>query len=305
MIPLVIIAGPTASGKTALSVELARRLNGEIVSADSMQIYKFMNIGTAKPSVEERQGIPHHLMDIVHPCENFSLADYAEMAHKVIADIHRRGKLPIMAGGTGLYIDTVAGNIALGEVQGDEGVRRELEEYAKTHGNEALHNLLADCDKESFERLHVNDTKRVVRALEVYRVTGKTIGEHNRESRKAPQLYNPIRFMMGWDREVLYDRINRRVDIMLEQGLVQEVKACLDMGLDDKNTAMQAIGYKELVQHLRGEISLEEAVEKIKMESRRYAKRQISWFKRANYNILDPEENPVDKAEEIIRGELK
>ncbi len=305
MIPLVIIAGPTASGKTALSVELAKRLNGEIVSADSMQIYKFMNVGTAKPSNEERQGIPHHLMDIVHPGENFSLADYVGMAHKVIADIHRRGKLPIMVGGTGLYIDTVSENITLGEAEGDEKVRRELEEFAAAYGNEALHGLLADCDPESYEKLHVNDTKRVIRALEVYRATGKTIGEHNRESRSAPAIYNPIRFMLGWDREVLYDRINHRVDIMLEQGLEQEVKACLEMGLTEKNTAMQAIGYKELVQYLQGEISREEAVEKIKMESRRYAKRQISWFKRGNYNILDPGDNPVDRAEEIIRGELK
>lgn len=305
MIPLVIIAGPTASGKTALSVELAKKLDGEIVSADSMQIYKFMNIGTAKPYEEERQGIPHHLMDIVDPRENFSLADYSEMAHKVIGDIYRRGKLPIMVGGTGLYIDTVAENITLGEVQGNADVRRELEEFAVNNGNEALHLMLKDCDLESFERLHVNDTKRIVRALEVYRVTGKTIGEHNRESRRAPAIYNPIRFMMGWDREVLYDRINRRVDIMLEQGLINEVKACLEMGLESKNTAMQAIGYKELVEYIRGEISLEEAVEKIKMESRRYAKRQISWFKRGNYNILDPGENPVARAEEIIRGELK
>lgn len=305
MIPLVIIAGPTASGKTALSVELAKRLNGEIVSADSMQIYKFMNIGTAKPSQEERQGIVHHLMDIVDPWENFSLADYAEMAHKVIADIYGRGKLPIMVGGTGLYIDTVAENITLGEVQGDAEVRRELEEFAANCGNEALHLMLKSCDPESFERLHINDTKRIVRALEVFRVTGKTIGEHNRESRKAPAIYKPIRFMIGWDREVLYDRINRRVDIMLEQGLLQEVKTCLEMGLNSKNTAMQAIGYKELAEHLRGEISLEEAVEKIKMESRRYAKRQISWFKRSSFNILDPGEAPVDKAEEIIRGELK
>ncbi len=305
MIPLVIIAGPTASGKTALSVELAKRLNGEIVSADSMQIYKFMNIGTAKPSQEEMQGIPHHIIDIVDPRENFSLSDYTQIAHKTIADIYRRGKLPVMVGGTGLYIDTVAKNITLGDVQGDEKVRRELEEFAAVYGNKALHDLLKECDPESHAKLHVNDTRRVIRALEVFRATGKTIGEHNRESRKTPSIYKTIRFMIGWDREILYDRINRRVDIMLEQGLIDEVKTCLDMGIDCNNTAMQAIGYKELAEYLRGESSLEDAVEKIKMESRRYAKRQISWFKRTKYNILDPGENFVDKAEEIIRGELK
>lgn len=305
MIPLVIIAGPTASGKTALSVELAKRLNGEIVSADSMQIYKYMNIGTAKPSMEERQGIPHHLMDIAEPCENFSLADYAEKAHRVIKDIHSRGKLPIMVGGTGLYIDTVADNLVLGDTPGDENIRRELEEFALTRGNFALHELLREIDPESYEKLHENDTKRIIRAIEVFKVTGKTVGEYNRESRMAPQIYKPIRLMMKWDREVLYDRINRRVDIMLEQGLLQEVKDCLNMGLTEKNTAMQAIGYKELAEYIDGKITFEDAVEKIKMESRRYAKRQISWFKRREFYCLDPEDDPTGKAEQIIRGEQK
>lgn len=304
MIPLVIIAGPTASGKTALSVELAKRMNGEIISADSMQIYKFMDIGTAKPSAEERGGIPHHLIDIVDPRDNFSLADYCEYAHKVIKDVHQRGKLPIMVGGTGLYIDTVAENILLGEAPENREVRTELEELARLQGNAALHKLLKECDPENYEKLHQNDTKRIIRALEVYRVTGKTIGDYNRQSKKTPQIYKPLRFMINWDRAVLYDRINRRVDLMMHQGLLDEVKACLAMGLDEKNTSMQAIGYKELVGFLNGEDSLEDAVEKIKTESRRYAKRQITWFKRKEFYCLEPG-NAADKAEEIIRGELK
>ncbi len=304
MIPLVIIAGPTASGKTALSVELAKRLDGEIVSADSMQIYKFMDIGTAKPTEEEKQGVVHHLMDIVDPRENFSLADYVEKAHKTIADIYRRGKLPVMVGGTGLYIDTVSDNISLSDTPGDENLRKSLEQYAREKGNGALHDMLAELDPESYRQLHENDVKRVIRAIEIFKVTGKTIGEYNRESRKAPQIYKPVRFMLKWDREVLYERINRRVDIMLEQGLEAEVRACLDMGLNEKNTAMQAIGYKEMAEYIHGKCCLQEAVEKIKMESRRYAKRQISWFKRRSYNCLDPQDNPAERAEEIIRGEI-
>lgn len=304
MIPLVIIAGPTASGKTALSVELAHRLDGEIISADSMQIYKFMDIGTAKPTAEEKGGIPHHLMDFVHPSVNFSLADYATLAHRTIAEVYQRGKLPIMVGGTGLYIDTVAENLRLSDVSVNPEIRKELEQFAEKNGNIALRELLKDIDPESYRRLHENDTKRIIRAVEIYRLTGKTVSEYNAESLSLPKIYKSLRFMIEWDREVLYERINRRVDIMLEQGLEQEVRSCLDMGLAPSNTAMQAIGYKEMAEYINGCCSFEEAVEKIKMESRRYAKRQISWFKRKEFYRLDPADKPTDRAEEIIRREL-
>ncbi len=304
MIPLVIVAGPTASGKTALAVELAIRLGGEILSADSMQIYKYMDIGTAKPTEEEKKGVVHHLMDIVSPKENFSLSNYVKLAHETIADISSRGKLPIMVGGTGLYIDTVSENLSLSDAGSDEKYRKSLEEFAEKNGNGALHQMLKDVDKESYERLHKNDVKRVIRALEIYHLTGKTIGEYNKESRCTPHIYNPIGFVIDWDREVLYERINNRVDIMIKDGLENEVRSCLKMGIDEKNTAMQAIGYKEMAQYIKGEISFDEAVEKIKMESRRYAKRQITWFKRGNYIGLNPCEDYVTRAEEIIRGAI-
>ncbi len=304
MIPLVIIAGPTASGKTALSVELAKRLGGEIVSADSMQIYKFMDIGTAKPSIEERCGIVHHMMDIVNPTEDFSVADYAEMTHGIIKDIYARGKLPIMVGGTGLYIDTVADNIILGEAVASPEIRCKLEAFAEREGSGALMEILKSVDPESYEKLHENDRKRIIRAIEVYRLTGKTIGEHNKASRSGQQLYKPLKIAVNWDREALYERINKRVDIMMEMGLEQEVRLLLKMGVTGKNTAMQAIGYKEMLGVLEGEISPEDAVEKIKMESRRYAKRQISWFKRGNVHQLIPGEDLADRAEELIRREL-
>lgn len=307
MIPLVIIAGPTASGKTALSVELALRLGGEIVSADSMQIYKNMDIGTAKPTPEEKKGVPHHLMDIVSPDEKFSLSEYVKLAHKTIEDIYSRGKLPIMVGGTGLYIDTVISNTLLSDAGIDEEYRKNLEEYAKINGNALLKEKLKDVDEESYNRLHENDVKRIIRALEIHHLTGKTIGEYNRESKNTPRIYNTVGFIINHDRETLYNRINERVDIMISSGLLDEVKNCIKMGLNKKSTAMQAIGYKEMAEYLNGEIAFEEAVEKIKMESRRYAKRQITWFKRGNYNLLEPEELGVlaDKAEEIIREVIR
>lgn len=298
-IPLIICAGPTASGKTALSVELALRFNGEIVSADSMQIYKYMDIGTAKPSLEERRGVPHHLMDFVEPTEDYSLADYAAAAHEAIKDIYSRGKLPIMVGGTGLYIDTVADNIKLESPGENEELRQELTKLAAEKGNGFVHSMLKEIDPESYEKLHENDLKRVIRAIEIFELTGKTIGEYNRLSRNAETIYDCKRFMIEWDRDVLYARINRRVDEMLEAGLVDETEKLLKMGLKPENTAMQAIGYKEIAEYLSGLCSLEEAVENVKRESRRYAKRQISWFKRRDYYRLDPE-NAADEAEKII-----
>ena len=299
-IPLIICAGPTASGKTALSVELALRLDGEIISADSMQIYKYMDIGTAKPSEKEKRGVPHHLMDFVPPTEDYSLADYAAAAHRVIKEVYSRGKLPIMVGGTGLYIDTVAENISLEGPGEDKSLRKELEKTAAEKGNAYVHKMLESIDPESYARLHENDLKRVIRAIEIFKTTGKTIGEYNRESRKGERIYTPLGFIIEWDRETLYERIDKRVDEMLEAGLPCEVKRLLDMGLTAENTAMQAIGYKELAEYLEGKCSLYTATGNIKRESRRYAKRQITWFKRKNYIRLSPE-NAATEAEKIIR----
>lgn len=273
---LIVITGPTASGKTALSVRLAKELGAEIVNADSMQIYKYMDIGTAKPTVEEREGVPHHLIDIVNPDELFSVARYCECAKSAIDDIHSRGKTAVMVGGTGLYVDSLVNNIQFSETEPDEEYRQLLETEAQERGNECIYEKLKAIDPESAAKIAVQDTKRIIRALEVYHVTGKTITWHNEQSRSVPSPYNTTMFAISMDRDALYDKINRRVDVMLELGLVDEVKKILEMGVDEKATSMQAIGYKEIVGYLKGEISLEKAADDIKQGSRRYAKRQLT-----------------------------
>lgn len=277
---LIVITGPTASGKTALSVELAKILDGEIVNADSMQIYKYMDIGTAKPTLSERQGIPHHLIDVVNPDEPFSVARYCECANKVIEDIHLRGKIPVMVGGTGLYVDSLVNNIKFSEIEPDDEYRNEMEHFADEKGNEYIYKMLCDIDPESASKIKVADRKRIIRALEVYHLTGKTITWHNEQSRSVPSPYNTTMFAIDVDREALYDKINRRVDIMIADGLVDEVKNIMDMGIQSDATSMQAIGYKEIVEYLEGHITLDEAIDKIKQGSRRYAKRQLTWFRR-------------------------
>ncbi|MBR6524208.1 MAG: tRNA (adenosine(37)-N6)-dimethylallyltransferase MiaA [Clostridia bacterium] len=304
MIPLLVIGGPTASGKTKLSVELAKRLDGEIVSADSMQIYKYMDIGSAKPDEEERDGIPHHLMDVAEPTENFSLGDYLVLARNAIFDIHKRGKLPIVTGGTGLYINSLINNIELTEEQNTDEIREKLTEFAKKHGNEALHKKLYDVDPESAGRIHPNNVKRVMRALEIYLATGKTMTESLKESVK-PQIYNALQYGINYDREVLYDRINRRVDIMVKQGLVDEVKKLVKMGCRRDNTSMQGIGYKEVLDFLEGKVNPEEMAEEIKQATRRYAKRQITWFKRNDMIWLDAEKIDFDTLADEIRSKLR
>ncbi len=301
-IPLVIIAGPTASGKTALSVNVAKALGGEIVSADSMQIYKYMNIGTAKPTEAEKQGITHHMMDFLEPSVNFSVADYCEMAKKVIADIDARGKIPVMVGGTGLYIDSLVNGVDFGESDGDEKLRCELELLAEKEGNEAVHKILAEIDPETAEKYHPNNLRRIIRAIEVYKTQGVTVSDKAKEEKISP--YNAVYFCIDWDREVLYDRINRRVDIMVEDGLLDEVKDLLARSIDPKCTAMQSIGYKEFYGYLNGEMALDEALDTIKQSSRRYAKRQLTWFRRnKDIHWLDPETAEAD-AMEIIKKEL-
>lgn len=277
---LIVIAGPTASGKTGLSIQLAKQLNTEIISADSMQIYRYMDVGSAKPTAEEMDGVTHHLIDEVSPFEEFSVKQYTDLAKKAIEEIQGKGKIPIIVGGTGLFINSVIDNIAFSETANDENIRRELNQYAKENGNQALHNILEEIDYESAEKIHYNDVKRTVRAIEVFRTTGVPMSEHIRRSRMLPSPYDLYYIGLTMERSVLYEKINRRVDSMMENGLLEEVKKLLSMGLDDSYQSMQGIGYKELIWYLQNKISLEKAVELIKQESRRYAKRQLTWFKR-------------------------
>ena len=284
-ITILAVVGPTASGKTALAIALAKRYGGEIVSCDSMQIYRDMNVGTAKPTLEERDGVPHHLMDCVPPENSFSVADYVREASAVIREIDGRGRLPILCGGTGLYLDSLLRGGVYEEAEGDPLVRAELLEYARVHGNEALHRMLRKIDPESAEATHENNVKRVVRAIEIYRVTGLTKTEVDRRSRQIPSPYDATVIGLRYrSRELLYRRIDLRVDRMLEDGLAEETRTLLERGVFDTNTtAAQAIGYKELLGALSGECTLFEATEALKRATRRYAKRQSTWFSAKDY----------------------
>lgn len=278
-IPLVVVCGPTASGKTKLAVDLCKQYQGEAVSADSMQLYRYMNIGTAKPTEDEKEGIPHHLMDFLQPDETFSVADFVQQAQKVIAEIHDRGHLPVVVGGTGLYIRSLVDNIDFSQVHSDPAVHEEIMQMAQPLDNGALWKKLQAVDPTLAQTLHPNNRGRVLRALEVYRLTGVPMSEQQRRAKSRPSPYRSCMIGLSYrDRQVLYDRINRRVDLMLEQGLLQEAKWMFDHGFS--KTAYQAIGYKELKGYFDGETTLEAAVETIKMESRRYAKRQLTWFRR-------------------------
>lgn len=277
---LIVVAGPTASGKTSLSIQLAKQLNTEIISADSMQIYRYMDVGSAKPTAEEMDGVVHHLIDEVSPFEEFSVKQYTDLAKKAIEEIQSKGKIPIIVGGTGLFINSVIDNIAFSETENDENIRRELNQYAKKNGNQALHKILEEIDYDSAKKIHYNDVKRTVRAIEVFRTTGVPMSEHIRRSKMLPSPYDLFYIGLTMDRTVLYEKINQRVDRMMENGLLEEVKKLLSMGLDDSYQSMQGIGYKELIWCLQDRMPLEKAIEMIKQESRRYAKRQLTWFKR-------------------------
>ena len=281
---VIVICGPTASGKTALSIELAKKINGEIISADSMQIYKDMNIGTAKPTPEEMQGIKHYLLDFVSPDERYSVADYKRDAKKAIKEIIAKGKTPIIVGGTGLYVDSLIYEIEYQDIEFDEKYRNELEEIAKKDGLEKLYEMAIKIDPEAMQKISANDKKRIMRVLEIYKATGKTKTQQEIESRQKPIEYDYKVFAINWDREKLYQRINKRVDIMIEQGLIEEVKLILKK-YNEFPTAMQGLGYKEVVDYLNGNYTKEEMIEKIKMETRRYAKRQITWFKKNKQTI--------------------
>lgn len=278
-ISIVCVVGPTASGKTGFSIEYAKEHNGEIISCDSMQIYKYMDIGTAKATSAERAEVPHHMIDFVDPNTDYSVADFVEGARKCIEDISKRGKLPVLCGGTGLYIDSIINNLEFSEEKRDDEYREYLQKMADEMGNEAVHNLLKEADPIEAKKVHYNNVKRVIRALEICKTTGMTKTEADKLSIKEP-LYNAEIFGMSMDRERLYERINKRVDIMMEEGLLDEVKRLLSMGIRRNSTAMQAIGYKEILEYLDGECDLSSAVDKIKQESRRYAKRQMTWFRR-------------------------
>ena len=282
MNPIICLAGPTASGKTALAVQLARELDGEVVSCDSMQVYRRMDIGTAKPTGAEMQGIPHHMIDVAEPWEDYSVSRYCQAAAPIVEDILARGKTAVIAGGTGLYMDSL--------VRGNDfapfpstGVREELEAQADALGLDAMLARLREIDPETADR--VRDRKRVLRALEVYLETGETITAHNRRTQEQPPRFTPLWLGLDYEnRDTLYNRINRRVDLMLEKGLLEEIRQLLTGGLSPKATSMQAIGYKEFVAVLEGRRSLSEAAEEVKQSSRRYAKRQLTWF-RLNGNI--------------------
>ena len=277
---VIVIVGPTASGKTALSIELAKKINGEIVSCDSMQIYKDMNIGSAKPTQEEMQGIKHYLIDVARPDERFSVAEYKKQAEKAIEEILLKGKIPIVIGGTGLYADSLIYGIEYQEIEFDEKYRKELEKQAESaEGLKELYNIAKEIDKEAIKKISENDKKRIIRVLEIYHKTGKTKTQLEAESRKNEVKYDYKVFAINMDRQVLYDRINKRVDIMIENGLIQEVEKLLKK-YRTFPTAMQGLGYKEVVQYLTKELTKDEMIDKIKQESRRYAKRQLTWFKK-------------------------
>ena len=278
---ILVIVGPTASGKTRMAVELAQRHNGEVISADSMQIYRTMDIGTAKPTQEEMGGIPHHMIDVADPEEDFSVARYVEMAARCVDDVLARGKLPIVAGGTGLYIDSLLSGRTFAPFSPDSALRGELERELAEKGGQAMLEALAQVDPEAAQRLHPNDHKRIIRALEVYRSTGKTITQHNRETQAIPPRYNALTIGLAFqDRQAMWRRIDQRVDEMVAAGLEDEVRRLLTSGISPKCTAMQAIGYKEFTQALSGEMTWQEATDVVKLRSRQYAKRQLTWFGR-------------------------
>ena len=276
---VIVICGPTASGKTSLSIEVAKKIDGEIISCDSMQIYKDMNIGTAKPTVEEMQGIPHYMLDFVLPSERYSVADFKEAATDRIEDILKREKVPIIVGGTGLYVDALTKNITYPEIEIDLEYRKQLEELIKENGLESLYEEAKKIDEKAMQTISKNDKKRIMRVLEIYHQTGKTKTQLESESRLTPPPYEYIVFAINMQREKLYERINKRVDIMIDQGLIEEVEA-LTKKYEEFPTAMQGLGYKEVVSYLKKEITKEEMIEKLKMETRRYAKRQLTWFRK-------------------------
>ena len=295
---VIVICGPTASGKTALSIELAKKINGEIISCDSMQIYKYMDIGTAKPTLEEQKEVKHHLIDFVEPNQRYSVAEYKKDAEKSIEEILSKGKTPIIVGGTGLYVDSLIYGIEYPEIELDEEYRKQLEKEIEEKGLESLYNKAKEIDSKAMEKISPNDKKRIMRVVEIYKATGKTKTEQEIESRTHEVKYDYRVFAIKMDREKLYERINKRVDMMIEKGLIEEVQNILKK-YDKFPTAMQGLGYKEVVEYLEGKKTKEEMIDKIKMQTRRYAKRQITWFKK-NKQTIWIENNELSKILEVI-----
>ncbi|WP_099468147.1 tRNA (adenosine(37)-N6)-dimethylallyltransferase MiaA [Konateibacter massiliensis] len=277
---LIILTGPTAVGKTELSIRLAKAVGGEIISADSMQVYKYMDIGSAKITKEEMDGVKHYLIDEFEPEEEFNVVKFKSYTKRYIQEIYDKGKIPILVGGTGFYIQAVLNDIDFTETKEETAYRTELEELAQEKGAEYLHDMLKQVDEASAEQIHFNNVKRVIRALEFYKLTGQKISEHNEEQRSKEAAYNFAYFVLNDDRKVLYERIDKRIDIMLEKGLLDEVTFLREKGYTKNMVSMQGLGYKELLSYLDGEISLEEAVYILKRDTRHFAKRQITWFKR-------------------------
>ncbi|MBR5218497.1 MAG: tRNA (adenosine(37)-N6)-dimethylallyltransferase MiaA [Clostridia bacterium] len=296
---IISIVGPTASGKTAMAVKLAQLVDGEVVSVDSMQIYRGMDIGTAKPDKEEMEGVVHHMIDVADPDENYSLERFATRAHEIIKDIGARGKVPILAGGTGLYMDTIVNNISLSQDSFDPRIREELMAEAEREGKEKMYEMLKEIDPEAAKKLHPNDVKRVIRALEIYRATGITKTEQDKKSKNTEKIYDCLSFGLYMDRKILYNRINMRVDLMVEKGLIDEVAS-----LDIKGTSLQGVGYKEILYYLNGLATKDEALSILKKETRHLAKRQMTWFSKNDSIMWLDATKPAEELAEIAKREF-
>lgn len=303
-IPLLVIAGPTASGKSALALKCASKLDGELISGDSMQIYKGMDVGTAKPTKEEQAEVKHHLVDLIDIHESYSSGDFKDAAKKVARDIYSRGKLPILVGGSGLYVELVVNDFSLPEISSSEQIREELYAIAKEKGNEHLHSLLAKFDAESAAAIHYNNVKRVVRAIEVYRGTGVTMSEWNRRSKMSESEFFPFCVYLDWEREKLYSRINERVDAFVDEGLLEEARLLYERGLETTPTASQAIGYKELLPYIKGEAELSCCIDALKQSTRNLAKRQVTYFTRMKFDLkIDPDGKSGDEMFELLAAD--
>ena len=296
--PLIVLTGPTAVGKTSLSISLAKAVNGEIISADSMQVYKGMDIGSAKIRKEEMQGVTHYLVDILEPEEEFHIVKFQELAKAALEEIYAKGKIPILVGGTGFYIQAVTRDIDFTQAEQETSYREELEQFAKEKGAEYLHEKLREVDSKSAENIHANNVKRVIRALEFYHQNGTPISEHNEEQKQQTSQYNLVYVVLIAPREILYERIDRRVDQMMEEGLLEEVKSLRERGCHRGMVSMQGLGYKEILAYLEGEYPLEEAVRILKRDTRHFAKRQLTWFRREQDVIwVDKEQFHWNEAE--------
>jgi tRNA dimethylallyltransferase len=301
--PLIILTGPTAVGKTKLSIQLAKRINGEIISADSMQVYKYMNIGTAKIRLEEMEGIKHYLIDEFEPKEEFNIVKFQEYTYKYLNEIYAKGKIPIIVGGTGFYIQSVLYGIDFEENQADTSYREELEILAKEKGATYLHEMLAKVDEKSAQDIHSNNIKRVIRALEYFKQTGNKISEHNEVQRQKESPYNFAYFVLNDDRKILYERIEKRVDDMIREGLLEEVRELLDRGCTKTMVSMQGIGYKEIIDYLEGVCTLEEAIYILKRDTRHFAKRQLTWFHREK-EVIWLNKNEYQNRDSLLLDEI-